>query len=153
MTTRLKAIACPYGALNHNGHAQARVQIFDAPPGRCVGAALCLDMSKAHKVAHYRFSEEPVEIVCSDPAAYAHYRRAFEDGDLIAADEATAKKLALGKFRDPKAVLAERRDRAIAEWKAQHGEAPELHAPELKAPETDEPAPTTDSPADAGGEH
>lgn len=140
----LKAIACPYGALDAKGRAQSLVPQL-GNPSRRVGARYDLTTSAAEGKSLFVVSKEPQTIVCNDSQTLTYYRRSFQEGALIAADKETA--LVVGvPFREPELVLAQRRREAVAAWKDQHGEEPKSidHAMPEKAAEPAIAAPGED---------
>lgn len=66
----------------------------------------------------------------------SHYWRGLRDGDLIAADEATA--LAVGvAYQDPFEALAEAAEAAVKEWQGNYGKPPPVATwPEALRPES-----------------
>lgn len=82
-----------------------------------------------------------------------HYREGVVRGDLIAADEETAVRcgIAKGDFKDPKAVIAAYRERAVAAWKAEQGveAVPAIDRPKPPPTAPEPPATTTAAPTKA----
>jgi hypothetical protein len=80
-------------------------------------------------VHHYDGEVQEIAYAPGDPG-FKHYRDGLRSGDLIAADEATAKAAGL-KFEDPGEVLGRARLKAVREWTDAHdGEPPAFVADE-----------------------
>lgn len=91
------------------------------------GAAACFvglrrPLGVALRHGRYVPTLEVVEVPVQGPTEHAYYRHALLDGYLIAADEATAKKMNV-PLVDASAVLAAH-EVAVDEWRAEHGAEP-----------------------------
>ncbi len=129
----LRVYANPYQHLDHEGRpANACPCDPDnhTPDRRFVGATIKATKTeeadpKLGKEARYdrffEFTEEKVEIPNTD-----YYRRAIKSGQLIAADEETAKLCGFykGEYLDPKAVLETEKKEALKRFRAERGEDP-----------------------------
>jgi hypothetical protein len=82
-------------------------------------------------VQHYDADVQEIAYTPGDPG-FKHYRDGLRSGDIIAADEATAKAAGL-KFEEPSAVLARWRDTAIADWTRDHDGEPPAFASDAAA--------------------
>lgn len=114
----LLVVANLYAALDEDGEPAGAVR---RPEMRSlfVGAEQRpADPKKPSNVPKYDFSADPVEV--PDLPAYRHYLRT---GELLPGDEKTAKKVGL-KFRPVADELAERAERAAADFEAHYGERP-----------------------------
>lgn len=131
----LNVYANPYTFLNADAEPMG---VFpwdpqgDNPQRGFVGATLKAEITEKYPPGDGRtqrqrntfdFSHDPV-LIPDTP----HYRHAIRHGELIVADEATAKTLGVD-FADPEKVLADHKATALKHWAAAHGEAP----PELLA--------------------
>jgi hypothetical protein len=121
------------------------------PKGRLKGKLVNVDRAPRKRI-QFAFNLAAPEKLPPPGPTQGHYLLGFREGSIIPGDMATA--LAAGvAFRDPRAVLRETAEAAIAKWKREHDEAgPDLSlwpanlleaaglAPEAKEPKGEEPA-------------
>jgi hypothetical protein len=150
----LRVYANPWQHLDHEGLPAGACPCDPdehTPERRFVGATLKAEVSRKADPARgissrqrttFAFSDEPVTVPDTN-----YYRAAVNRGELIAADEATAKACGFAKdgFRDPKKVLASEKRAACERFRAETGEAPpwrcEQHGHEQPAAQAaEEPA-------------
>lgn len=77
------------------------------------------DLRTPRQITRFRFHFAEPTALPTTP----YYADRIRDGELIAADEATARYVGV-KFRSPADALAAAKDKAIADWQAREGEAP-----------------------------
>lgn len=105
----------PMGALSYVGARLAKTEPADIPGN---DPPIKGEMRQLIEVRTWEFSPDAVEVI-----ATPYYLRAVADGDLIADDEATARKAGID-FVPPADALAASRAKAIADWRASYGEDP-----------------------------
>lgn len=76
------------------------------------------DARQTEQRTWFEFDHDPVRL-----PETSYYRQALMRGELVAADEETAKKLGR-KFKDPQTVLKAAKAAAIAKWTSMHGAPP-----------------------------
>jgi len=122
----LSAYANPYAEgmawLDHNGLANTFVPKLNAPEQR-IGAMYDAEASLKEKRPIYKPSNAVETIHCASPIDFAYYKRFFEEGALVPADEQTAKRVGVA-FKAPNEVIQTARTRAIKEWRERHGFEP-----------------------------
>ena len=79
-------------------------------------------------VHHYDGEVQEIPYTPGDPG-FKHYRDGLKNGDLIAADETTARAAGL-KFEEPGEVLGRARIKAVREWQDAHDGEPPTFATE-----------------------
>lgn len=148
----------PFAALDVDGNPAGAFQ-EEGAPGVYIGATLVTDgpepppgdvLSGAATPPTRRFLFEAGEV--SVPAT-SHYLYALRTGELLPADERTAREAGIAKFVPHEEALKAARKRAIADFKAAHGYEPACVPPTSVsiAPPPDH-APTADAKA-ASGDH
>ncbi len=148
----LLVFANPYAAIDHNGIPSGSCPSDPEHGGgslRWPGAVIDQDLTKAEilhwehrgarspdQTTRFKFSTEPERIVDTQ-----HHRMCLRCGDLIAADEATAK-AGQKDFVKPMAALRAARDLSIMKYRAEQGHDPAFVSdplldpwPELGKPE------------------
>jgi hypothetical protein len=156
---KLRVIANPYRGgfldLDPKGRAMAVVPYASGPgqnPPPPIGASPDIEATKAEGKHLWKISFEPVEVLCTSIPEFGYYRRAVNEGHILAADKATA--LACGltveEFKDPVVLLHEDRARCVEGWAAHYGDTPCACAsdalPELPKGEGKPAVPVPDAP-------
>lgn len=142
LAVQVKILPNPWHSLDHEGRpagACPRERMPNQAPGShqgYVGAVLYATVPVALEPGHqgtpsqdtvWHFSKEPVAY--ADPRAY--YRKALQNGEVIAADEKSAAAAGL-KFLPYDAALAASRAEAVAKWRAAFNEDPPSIDPFVK---------------------
>lgn len=142
----LRVLPNPYCHLDEYGRpcGACPMEVNERAPARSyVGATLKAKETRAAKTAPMRSASGEVKMMMTDAAEHevwfefgtdvvtventAYYRLAIQNGEILAADQATAKAAGLGgdTFVDPLRLLDELKANAIARYTADHGESPE----------------------------
>lgn len=159
----LRVLPNPYLHLDHEGRPSSAVPVDPGHnPGRAwVGAHLCVTVLTKDKQGFATDQDTWFEFDLAEPAEVPnthYYAHAVRHGQLIAADEATARTVGR-KFADPATTLAESKVAAAKRFAAHYPDedAPSLdvhaigtHAAKLSAPRATLPAatPPVDTPRD-----
>lgn len=140
MPPTLLVLPNPFAALDADGDpAAAFPRVEPALRGALVGARV--DHARSADSEKYFFDTGKAVPLPDLPA----YRKALRDGDLLCADEATARLVGL-RFVDPALALEQSEAAAVARWRAETGEDPafvmkERQGPAIDGPRTEIPSP------------
>jgi hypothetical protein len=122
----------PFAALDSDGEPAAVLPRVDLP-GALVGARVDHERSRDGALKYFFDLSQPVQL--PDLPAY---RAALRSGDLLPANEATAR-LVGRPFVAPPDALREAEERAAARWRAETGEDPPFVVKEREGAALDEP--------------
>lgn len=86
----LMVLPNPHAALDEHGEPSAAVQVEGSSGAVWVGARIDAERSRREGRTRFVFERAPVRVPCT-----AYYMRRLEDGDLLPADEATARRAGL----------------------------------------------------------
>lgn len=150
MPPTLHVLPNPFAALDADGDpAAAFPRVEPALRGALVGARI--DHARSADSEKYLFDTDKAVQLPDLPA----YRKALREGDLLCADEATARLVGL-PFQPPALALEQAAAKAAARWLAETGappawcrETPAAPAPASAAP-TPSPSDPTPAPAPEG---